>query len=364
MSTSSQGFEIAVDWVSATSTPMKVRHLRDCCQGWSPWINIWTENNFTSTNISQWNTAYGWGNHASAGYLTSLPAHTHTFASLTSKPTTLSGYGITDAATSGQGAKADSAFGWGDHALAGYLTAIPAEYLTETEANTIYQPIGNYQPAGTYNTIIGTDTDISATGATVISAINMTDGVIESHSTRTLTPANIGAATSSHTHSEYIKNNASGTLTGDFDLAPADPFSWRFGTEESALREVHTQQLFTYGYYESGLKTEGIGKNQTGTVVVATEGGLIPCDSVCNHMVMGVITNGHDSPVVMGAEPVLVTGKVNFGDYLVTSDKVGHAVAVSRDYVILHNLLDCCFAKALESGDGDSYTIKAMINKL
>jgi hypothetical protein len=31
-----------------------------------------------------------------AGYLTSLPSHTHTFASLTSKPTTLAGYGISD----------------------------------------------------------------------------------------------------------------------------------------------------------------------------------------------------------------------------------------------------------------------------
>jgi hypothetical protein len=28
-------------------------------------------------NSSQWNTAYGWGNHASAGYLTSLPSHNH-----------------------------------------------------------------------------------------------------------------------------------------------------------------------------------------------------------------------------------------------------------------------------------------------
>jgi hypothetical protein len=49
----------------------------------------------TSTQISNWNTAYGWGNHASAGY--AAGSHTHTFASLTSKPTTLSGYGITDA---------------------------------------------------------------------------------------------------------------------------------------------------------------------------------------------------------------------------------------------------------------------------
>jgi len=37
----------------------------------------------------------------SQGYLTSLPSHTHTFASLTSKPTTISGYGITDAITTG-----------------------------------------------------------------------------------------------------------------------------------------------------------------------------------------------------------------------------------------------------------------------
>jgi hypothetical protein len=28
-------------------------------------------------NSSNWNTAYSWGNHASAGYLTSLPSHTH-----------------------------------------------------------------------------------------------------------------------------------------------------------------------------------------------------------------------------------------------------------------------------------------------
>jgi hypothetical protein len=28
-------------------------------------------------NASNWNTAYGWGNHASAGYLTSLPSHNH-----------------------------------------------------------------------------------------------------------------------------------------------------------------------------------------------------------------------------------------------------------------------------------------------
>ena len=52
---------------------------------------------------SQWDTAYGWGNHATAGYAT--PAWVQAqgyltsvgFADLTSHPTTLAGYGITDA---------------------------------------------------------------------------------------------------------------------------------------------------------------------------------------------------------------------------------------------------------------------------
>lgn len=55
-------------------------------------------------------TAYGWGDHSEAGYITgitkamvetvltgNITSHTHTFASLALKPTTLSGYGITDA---------------------------------------------------------------------------------------------------------------------------------------------------------------------------------------------------------------------------------------------------------------------------
>jgi len=47
-----------------------------------------------SSNISNWDTAHGWGDHSTEGYLTSVPAQS--FASLTGKPTTISGYGITD----------------------------------------------------------------------------------------------------------------------------------------------------------------------------------------------------------------------------------------------------------------------------
>lgn len=44
----------------------------------------------TTTNISNWNTAYGWGNHASAGYLTSY-TETDTLASVTGRGAITSG---------------------------------------------------------------------------------------------------------------------------------------------------------------------------------------------------------------------------------------------------------------------------------
>jgi len=52
---------------------------------------------------------------------------------------------------------------------------------------------GNYQPAGIYNTVIGTDTDVNISGATIIDNLTMTDGVITSHGTRNLTYNDVGA---------------------------------------------------------------------------------------------------------------------------------------------------------------------------
>lgn len=83
----------------------------------------------------------------------------------------------------------DAAYSWGNHASAGYLTSVPAEYLTEGEGDARYQPIG------TYNTIIGTDSDINTSGATIIDNIYVTDGVITSMGTRVLTQADLGIPT-------------------------------------------------------------------------------------------------------------------------------------------------------------------------
>jgi hypothetical protein len=37
---------------------------------WYDWVRLWDTNDFSDTNVSNWDTAYSWGNHASVGYLT------------------------------------------------------------------------------------------------------------------------------------------------------------------------------------------------------------------------------------------------------------------------------------------------------
>ena len=82
-----------------------------------------------------------------------------------------------------------------------------------------------------------------------------------------------------------------------------------------------------------------------------------------DELVMGVIKEGKDEPIVMGAEPVLVTGKVNVGDYIVTSDKIGHGKSVKRGYLLKKDLFGKVI-ESLESCDGDSNLIKCMIRKM
>lgn len=75
-------------------------YVRSYNNAWSPWKRLWSDADFTLTDISNGNTAYLWGNHASAGYLTSATAastyapisHNHTIADVTGLQTALDGY--------------------------------------------------------------------------------------------------------------------------------------------------------------------------------------------------------------------------------------------------------------------------------
>lgn len=64
---------------TATNSTTYFNSLRLICQDATGlYVNgngVWHRGDFSSTNVSNWNTAYSWGNHASAGYLTG--AHNH-----------------------------------------------------------------------------------------------------------------------------------------------------------------------------------------------------------------------------------------------------------------------------------------------
>jgi len=83
---------------------------------------------------------------------------------------------------------------------------------TANPHNVTYSQTGA-QVAGTYNTIIGTDSDINTSGATIIDNLYMTDGVLTSHGTRILTTGDIGALAASHDMTLTLSGDASGSAT-------------------------------------------------------------------------------------------------------------------------------------------------------
>ena len=112
-------------------------------------------------------------------------------------------------------------------------------------------------------------------------------------------------------------------------------------------------------YLEENASSSKLKFYTDGTVLVIDEDGeLKPCEKENDTLVFGVSKKDFDSPVVLGAEPVLVTGPIKVGDYIVTSSKQGHGQAMKEQK------LGTIIAQAMESGDGESYNIKAMIRKM
>jgi hypothetical protein len=88
----------------------------------------------TAGDIANWNAAFGWGNHAGAGYLTSETDPVYTASSW---------FGTTNNAGNW-----NTAYGWGNHASAGYLTALPSHThplsdITQSGATTNQVPQWN-----------------------------------------------------------------------------------------------------------------------------------------------------------------------------------------------------------------------------
>ena len=108
------------------------------------------------------------------------------------------------------------------------------------------------QAAGTYNTIIGTDTDIDTSGATIVDNIYVTDGVITSMGTRTLTLGDLGytGATNANyiTNNNQLTNGAGYISTGSTVLSQA---SWVNATKFKSAGDInqgagnHSLQIYS-----------------------------------------------------------------------------------------------------------------------
>jgi hypothetical protein len=186
---------------------------RDPLFGASPSFGI------SGTNITNWNQAFNWGNHATAGYLTIFTetdpvwttesgnyytkSHLQTagsslihFNNLTDKPTTLSGYGITNAMSTAHPANEitevnktywNLAHSWGNHALAGYLTSYtetdplfgtsPASSISGSEINHWNDAFnwGNHATQGYLTGFTESDPQFNASVAQSITAENISN---------------------------------------------------------------------------------------------------------------------------------------------------------------------------------------------
>ena len=111
-------------------------------------------------NASNWDTAYGWGDHAQAGYLTAYTETDPVFAASPAANVTLTKIN-----------QWDTAYGWGNHANGGYLVATNTD---KTNWNTAYG-WGDHAAVGyltaeadTLQTVLGrgntTSVDIDTTG--------------------------------------------------------------------------------------------------------------------------------------------------------------------------------------------------------
>jgi hypothetical protein len=150
----------------------------------------------------------------------------------------------------------------------------------------------------------------------------------------------------------------------DQSIIPRTSNFHSLGSSTNKWKDLFAVNTFFGGIHEINLETNGLDKMQEGTVLSLQNGTMCPCKNEADPLVMGVVSKGENYPIVLGAEPVLVTGKVEEGDYIITSNVEGHGKGINPKHIYDQQLFGKIIAQAIEKGDGKSYTIKAMIRKM
>jgi hypothetical protein len=170
-------------------------------------------------NSSNWNAAYGWGNHASAGYAAGSHNHTGVYDPAGTGHTEAAAHVATHEGSYAHAniANGQTAYGWGNHASAGYAAG-------NHNHSGVYDPAGtgHAEAAAHIATHEGTYAHANiANGQTAYGWGNHASAgyAAGSHNhTGVYEPANANIqshiSNNNQAHSDYLKNNASDTMTG------------------------------------------------------------------------------------------------------------------------------------------------------
>ena len=198
------------------------------------------------------------------------------------------------------------------------------------------------QAAGTYNTVIGTDTDVNVAGANIIDNIYMTDGVITSHGTRTLTLADLGYTGA--TNANYITNNnqlSNGagyitSFTNTVDMGDGFKIASSDGTDQFTVTENEEIRFAGSGATSVGFDsaTQKVTISSTNTTYSVGDGGLTQKNftTTLKNKLDGIAAgaNNYTHPTHAGDDINIDTGALSGAtvisdlDFNITTDTNGH----------------------------------------
>jgi len=100
--------------------------VTNCITSCVPTLTNLTMSQICDANTTNWNTAYSWGDHSTAGYLTSQTSHADVLVDgdFTSSGLMATNGSGTYSIVTNNSSNWDTAYGWGDHSSQGYLTSI------------------------------------------------------------------------------------------------------------------------------------------------------------------------------------------------------------------------------------------------
>jgi hypothetical protein len=205
------------------------------------------------------------------------------------------------------------------------------------------------------------DGDFDLSGSFIFQGFQFSDSAILNHTgSNTFGSGSSSPSALSHEFTGSIKITGSGI----FPLRSESGDIMDLGSSTQKWTNLYAVNTYFGGIHEINLETRGLHNIQEGTILSLKNGTLQPCEFEGDPLVMAVTSKEGNYPIVMGAEPILITGKVEEGDYIITSNIKGHGKAVNPEYIYDKQLFGKIIAQSLEKGEGLSYLIKAMIRKM